>query len=432
MASRSLVLLFAAFQVVAAFRMKKDSHTKLQAPKLIAGVPLLNVDEEMVQNMHNSESLVDASGARDWILMLRSDATDAQLATFCEGSKVACAPEGHVGVTPFIEVHGTEDDLKEILEAHPGQVDFVEPDAPTYAIPELPGDDAEGLSVQQATWGLNKIGKTTGTSGGEGVHVYVADTGVRTTHSDFGGRAIPTLEYLGTSPKACNGDVSCARDVHGHGTHCAGTVGGNKYGVASKATLHGVKVLSDSGSGSVSWIVGAIDWIVTNGQRPAVVSMSLGGGGRAAAYQRSIDVATSKGVTVVVAAGNNNADACNFSPAYVPSAITVGSTDSRDARSGFSNKGKCVEIYAPGSSVQSAGHRSDTASATMSGTSMACPHVAGAAALLLEADPGMSPSKVLETMLAKAASNVLTGLTNTCPNKLLWVGSGPAPTAASQ
>jgi len=197
----------------------------------------------------------------------------------------------------------------------------------------------------------------------------------------------------------------------------------------------GVKVLSDQGRGSVSWIVGAIDWIVSNAQRPAVISMSLGGGGRAASYQRSIDMATSKGVTVVVAAGNNNADACNFSPAYVPSAITVGSTDSRDARSGFSNKGRCLAIYAPGSGVQSAGHRSDSASATMSGTSMACPHVAGAAALLLEENPSMTPAAVLQTMLDKSASNVLTGVTDTCPNKLLWVGEGsgeqkPVPTPA--
>jgi serine protease len=234
---------------------------------------------------------------------------------------------------------------------------------------------------------------------------------------------------VSTRPKECHGSTTCARDVHGHGTHCAGTVGGTKYGVAPGSTLHGVKVLSDSGSGALSWIVGAIDWIATKGERPAVVSMSLGGPGVSAAYTRAIDTASSKGLTVVVASGNDNSDACNFSPAFVPSAITVGSTTNRDARSSFSNYGSCLQIYAPGSNIKSAGHGSDSGSATMSGTSMACPHVAGAAALLLESNPNLNSKQVLSTMLGKAVSNKITGVKSTCPNKLLYVGggSGPAP-----
>jgi subtilisin family serine protease len=367
------------------------------------------------------------------MLVLNSDISQEQFDTFCQGSKVGCIPEGHVGTggIPFMEVHGTRQDLHDLITAHPGLVDFVEPDLPTHLIPELPVDVQDNtMSIAAAaSWGLYKVGVAKATNKGKGVHVYVADTGVRTTHSDFGGRAIPTLEYISTSPKVCHGSTSCAQDVHGHGTHCAGTVGGTTYGVAPEATIHGVKVLSNSGSGSLSWIVGAIDWIATQGQRPAVVSMSLGGSGRSAAYTRAIDTASNNGVTVVVAAGNENSDACNFSPAFVPSAITVGSTDSRDARSSFSNYGSCLQIYAPGSNIKSAGHRTDLQSATMSGTSMACPHVAGAAALVLETNPNMKSDQILSTMLSKAVSNRISGVKSTCPNKLLYVGgdSGPAP-----
>merc|ERR1719326_2063091 len=145
----------------------------------------------------------------------------------------------------------------------------------------------------------------------------------------------------------------------------------------------------------VSWSYYALDWLATNPTRPAVASMSLGGSGNQQAMRDAVDAAVNGGVTVVVAGGNSNGDSCRFSPAFVPSAITVGSTTSRDARSSFSNYGSCTNIWAPGSSVLSAGHRSDTASTTFSGTSMACPHVSGAAAIIPEADPSMKPSAVL-------------------------------------
>merc|ERR1719512_671728 len=192
---------------------------------------------------------------------------------------------------------------------------------------------------------------------------------------------------------------SCAGDVQGHGTHCAGTAAGETFGVAPAANVRSVKVLGDNGSGSWSWSYSALDWLATNQVRPAVASMSLGGSGTQQSMKDAVDGAVNAGVTVVVAGGNDNSDSCYFSPAFVPSAITVGSTTSVDARSYFSNYGSCTNIWAPGSSVLSAGVSCDSCTATYSGTSMACPHVSGGAALILEANPSMKSSAVLQQLL---------------------------------
>merc|ERR1712087_324346 len=210
-------------------------------------------------------------------------------------------------------------------------------------------------------------------------------------------------------PLECNGDMSCAGDMQGHGTHCAGTAAGVSYGVAPSAAVKSVKVLSDSGSGSWSWSYYALDWLASNPTRPAVASMSLGGSGTQQAMADAVEAAVNSGVVVVVAGGNSNSDACRFSPAFVPSAITVGSTTSTDTRSSFSNYGSCTNIWAPGSNVVSADHRSDIGTRSLSGTSMACPHVSGAAAIILDADPSMKPSAVLDQMLGTAYQNVLSG-----------------------
>merc|ERR1711972_1277385 len=222
-------------------------------------------------------------------------------------------------------------------------------------------------------------------------------------------------------PRECNGDVSCAADRQGHGTHCAGTAAGESYGVAPSAAVKSVKVLSDQGSGSWSWSYYALDWLATNPTRPAIASMSLGGSGTQQAMRDAVDGAVNSGVVVVVAGGNSNRDACKFSPAFVPSAITVGSTTSTDTRSSFSNYGACTNIWAPGSNVVSASHTSDTGSKSLSGTSMACPHVSGAAALILEASPSMAPSKVLAELQGNAFNDVLSGLRTGDVNKLLNV-----------
>merc|ERR1719326_1899167 len=291
-------------------------------------------------------------------------------------------------------------------------------------IPEIEAD-----GVEAATWGLNRIGADQRGRAGAGSTVFILDTGVRVSHREFGTRAAPVLDMTIGSPRECNGDMSCAGDRQGHGTHCAGTAAGESYGVAPSANVRSVKVLSDRGSGSWSWSYYALDWLATNPTRPAVASMSLGGFGTQQAMRDAVDAAVNGGVTVVVAGGNSNGDSCRFSPAFVPSAITVGSTTSRDARSSFSNYGSCTNIWAPGSSVVSAGHRSDTASTTFSGTSMACPHVSGAAALVLEADPSKKSAAVLQELLDTAVMNALTGLRSGDTNALLYVGEGgPPPT----
>jgi len=278
-------------------------------------------------------------------------------------------------------------------------------------------------------WGLQRVAAYTRASQGSGVTVFLTDTGVRHSHQDFGGRVIPTLDMTSGSVVECNGDTSCAADRQGHGTHCAGTAAGAEYGVAPQATIRSVKVLGDDNSGQWSWSYSALNWMATSSIRPAVASMSLGGRGTQNAMKDAVDAATNAGVVVTVAAGNSNADSCNFSPAFVPSAITVGMTTSTDDRSFLSNWGSCTNIWAPGSSILSAGHESDTATATKTGTSMACPHVAGGIMLVLEANPGLNYAKVLEKLHADASTDWIKGLRVGDTNKMLYVGRDAPPPA---
>jgi aqualysin 1 len=268
-----------------------------------------------------------------------------------------------------------------------------------------------------ATWGLDRIdqrsrplsGTFTYTATGAGVRAYIIDTGINASHTDFGGR-------VGPGATAIN-DGRGTSDCNGHGTHVAGTVGGARYGVAKSVTLIPVRVLGCDGSGSNSGVVAGMDWVAGQGGG-SVANMSLGGGANTAT-DAAIARMTSAGVTTVVAAGNENQNACNVSPARAASAITVASTTSTDARSSFSNYGSCVDIFAPGSSITSAWIGSTTATNTISGTSMASPHVAGVAAQYLQRNPGSSPATVTNAILGNATTGVVTG-TNGSPNRLLF------------
>jgi len=391
--------------------------------KFIAGVPVLNYHE--AYGGDSSASLAE-NAKEHWVVVVKSGTCDAQIEKMCKVSN-GCERMGHpsAGGMPFFEVYGSESDLAKALDAAKGAAEFVEPDGTVALYP-----DVEEVQAASASWGLDRVGAPQRGSEGAGVHVYILDTGIRASHQDFTGRVVPTLDLTNNNVEECNGVPTCADDKQGHGTHCAGTAAGATYGVAPQATLHSVKVLSDSGSGSWSWSYDSLDWLATKGARPAVASMSLGGQGTQSAMRVAVETAVNAGVTVVVAGGNSNGDSCGFSPAFVPAAITVGSTTSRDARSSFSNYGSCTEIWAPGSDITSASHRSDTGSATFSGTSMACPHVSGGVALVLESNPGALSPGVLSSLLANAEKGAITDLKAGDVNELLWVGGGPAPEPA--
>ncbi|HWS52828.1 MAG TPA: S8 family peptidase [Pyrinomonadaceae bacterium] len=274
-----------------------------------------------------------------------------------------------------------------------------------------------GVTQTNATWGLDRTDQRdrplNGTYiynwTGSNVRAYVIDTGIRTAHAQFGGRAAVSFDAFGGNGQDCNG----------HGTHVAGTIGGSTYGIAKSAQLRAVRVLNCSGSGSTSSVVAGVDWVRANHVKPAVANMSLGGG-ISSAIDTAVNNAINAGVTFVVAAGNSGANACNFSPARVAAAITVGSTTSTDARSSFSNFGTCVDIFAPGSSITSAWSTSNTATRTISGTSMASPHVAGVAALYLQANPSASNATVRNAIVNGSTTNRLTGIGTGSPNRLLY------------
>jgi subtilisin family serine protease len=259
---------------------------------------------------------------------------------------------------------------------------------------------------------------------GSGVTAYIIDTGVLSTHTEFGGRVLSGFTSISDS----NGTEDC----NGHGTHVAGTVGGSNYGVAPGVAIVPVRVLDCSGSGSTSGVIAGIDWVIANhvAGTPAVANMSLGGG-RSSALDIAVRSAVADGVVFVVAAGNSTANACQSSPAGEPLAITVGSTTSADARSSFSNYGSCVDVFAPGSSITSAWYTSTTASNTISGTSMASPHVAGVVALGLEIAPNSSVAQISDWITSTATPGIIGDAGTGSPNLLVYSRLSASPPGAS-
>ncbi|MGC4983050.1 MULTISPECIES: S8 family peptidase [unclassified Streptomyces] len=272
------------------------------------------------------------------------------------------------------------------------------------------------------SWGLDRIDQagrpldgryTAPGSAGSGVTVYVIDTGVRITHRDFGGRASYGWDFVD--------DDGTAQDGNGHGTHVAGTVAGTGYGVAKRARVVAVRVLDDRGAGSTAQVIAGIDWVTRHARKPAVANLSLGGYANTqldAAVRNSI----ASGVTYTVAAGNSGMPASLFSPARVPGALTVGATGRTDARAGFSNTGSSLDLFAPGVDITSTSYTGDRARATSSGTSMASPHAAGAAALYLADHPRDAPAQVVKALVRRAVPGKVSGAGPGSPNRLLRVG----------
>ena len=276
------------------------------------------------------------------------------------------------------------------------------PDTPVSAVAE---------QTPVPSWGLDRVDalttplddKYSWTNSGTGTIVYVIDTGVYSAHGDFGGRVVSGYTAIA--------DGRGTEDCHGHGTHVAGTVAGRNYGVAKTATIVAVRVLDCTGSGYSSGVVAGINWVTANHPGgPAVINMSLGGGANSA-IDSAVTDAVNAGIVVVVAAGNSSADACSYSPARVPGAITIGATDVRDARASYSNFGSCVDMWAPGSQITSAWISGSTATNTISGTSMASPHVAGLAARVLSMNPALTPTDV-NTRLVQKNSTSATPIVN--------------------
>jgi len=389
-------------------------HFRLKSAALLAAIVLSACSDATaplaVATAVGESRVADAQGRQSYIITLKDDVTDvpgfARSRTAADGGEVGyiyeSAVRGYSAYLPAGAVAG--------LSRHP-------------SVASIEADQVMMASATQsnATWGLDRVdqrdrplnGTYVYNADGTGVRSYILDTGILPNHVDFGSRV--SSGYTAIS------DGRGTSDCNGHGTHVAGTVGGTTWGVAKNTQLVAVRVLDCRGSGTTSGVIAGVDWVAAQTYRPAVANMSLGGGA-SSTMDNAVTNAVSKGVTFVVAAGNSNANACNYSPARAATAITVGATTNTDARASYSNFGSCLDIFAPGSSITAPWYTSTTATNTISGTSMASPHVAGAAALFLQGNPTASPATVTSALTGNSTTGKVTSAGTGSPNLLLFTG----------
>ncbi|MFF1273116.1 S8 family peptidase [Streptomyces marokkonensis] len=371
-------------------------------------------------------------------------ASSAQAAEPAQGTVLGLNAEGAVAGSYIVvlDERTTAADKKDLAQEYGGRLSrsygaaldgFAADGLSETEAKRLAADPAVGAVVANRTfrttatqdnppsWGLDRVDQadTAGDSkytypdnAGEGVTAYVIDTGVRITHKDFEGRASHGYDAVDND--------NTADDGNGHGTHVAATVAGAAHGVAKKADVVAVRVLDDNGSGTTEQVIAGIDWVTANHKGPSVANMSLGGGADPA-LDAAVQKAIASGVTFAVAAGNESADAGQGSPARVPEALTVASSTKDDAQSDFSNFGAAVDLYAPGSDIASAWNDSDEGTKTISGTSMASPHVAGAAAVYLAGHPDADPAAVASALTGGATADKISNPGSGTPNKLLKI-----------
>ena len=371
-------------------------------------------------------TVVSVAGARavpgSYIVVLKDEMT-ARSATTQTAGDLAQQYGGQVRRTWSRALHGfnaaMSDEQARRLAADP-RVQYVQADSEVHVMDTQTNPPSYGLDrLDQRDLPLDN--SYTFATTASNVHAYIIDTGIRVTHQTFGGRATFGHNSVDANNTDCNG----------HGTHVAGTVGGTQYGVAKGVALVAVKVLNCQGSGTTAQVVDGINWVAQNAIKPAVANMSLGGGADNA-IDNAVNQAIAAGVTFAIASGNSNTDACTSSPARVANAITVNASDRNDARASFSNFGTCTDIFAPGVNITSAWMTSDTATNTISGTSMATPHVTGGAALWLAAHPNDTPAQVAAGLVAASTPDKISNPGAESPNRLLFTGSGgggtPPPT----